>query len=336
RLRNAGVLIGSFLVIAILLTIVSAGLVFVQPTERGVVISALPGQEGVRSTPLVPGLNWVIPFFESVVFYPTNRQTYTMSVTPFEGQVQGDDSVQARTSDGQIVFIDASVIFAMDPNETVEVHKKWLSNWIDNLVRPQSRGIIRDEVAQFGIEEVYSIRRNELSQNISRELEGVLEEGGFILIDFVLRNITFSEEYANSVEQKQIAEQQAQQAVFVVEQRRQEAEQARQAAQGQADSVAIRAEGDARALLIQAQADADARLLRASAEADALEMLALAIATNPDVLTLEYIQRLSPSIRTMLLPSDNPFLLPLPDMDDTTSGLTLPTPAPTPAPTTTP
>jgi hypothetical protein len=68
-------------------------------------------------------------------------------------------------------------------------------------------------------------------------------------------------------------------------------------------------------------------------------MLALAIQTNPDVLTLEYIQRLSPSIRTLLLPSDNPFFLPLPSLDgleEVTIPTPSPTPEPTPAPTTTP
>ena len=47
-----------------------------------------------------------------------------------------------------------------------------------------------------------------------------------------MRNITFSTEYAASVEQKQIAEQQAQQAKLVVEQKKQEAEQVREVAKG--------------------------------------------------------------------------------------------------------
>ena len=83
-----------------------------------------------------------------------------------------------------------------------------------------------------------------------------LGENGLSLVDFILRNITFSPEYAASVEQKQVAEQQAQQAAFVVEQRRQEAEQARQVAQGQADAVVINAQGAADARVIQAQAEA--------------------------------------------------------------------------------
>ncbi|MEJ5223806.1 MAG: hypothetical protein WHV44_05065, partial [Anaerolineales bacterium] len=138
-----------------------------------------------------------------------------------------------------------------------------------------------------------------------------LNENGLVLADFVLRNITFSEEYANSVEQKQIAEQQAQQARFVVEQKRQEAEQARQTAQGQADAAVIAAKGAAEARIIQAQA-----------EAEALRLISAALKENPDLLTYQYINKLSPNIQVMLLPSDSPFLFPLPNMQS--GGLEIP------------
>jgi len=130
-----------------------------------------------------------------------------------------------------------------------------------------------------------------------------LAENGLILVDFILRNITFSEEYAASVEQKQIAEQQAQQAFFVVEQRTQEAEQARQVAQGLADAVVIEAEGAAQARVIEAQA-----------EAEALGLIADALRDNPDLLLYQYISNLSPNIQVMLVPNDNPYLLTLPTL----------------------
>ena len=316
-IRGAPAMIISTITLAVVLNIVGAGLEFIQPTERGVVITVRGG--GVRPRALQPGLRWVIPFAETVVKYPVSRQTYTMSAIPQEGAISGDDSVQARTSDGQIVFVDASVIFAIDPNEAVEVHKKWLGAYVDNLLRPQARGIIRDQVALFRIDDVYSTRRDELSLIVEGKLREKLEEGGFILQDFVLRNIAFSPEYADSVEQKQIAEQQAFQAAFVVQQREQEAEQARKTAQGSADAIAIQADGNARALLLEARASAEARLIKAEAEAEALRMLAEAIEDNPDVLTLEYIQKISPSIRVMLLPSNNPLLLQVPGVDGLTS-----------------
>jgi regulator of protease activity HflC (stomatin/prohibitin superfamily) len=317
------------LVVALLagvMTTVSAGLVFIQPEQRGVVISALH-PDGIRPDPLQPGLRWIIPYFEHVVEYPIFRQTYTMSIAPAEGQISGDDSVTARTSDGQEVLMDASVIYAVDPKQVVQVHIDWQTRYVDELVRPLARGIIRDAVSQFGVEEVYSSQRSELTQQIQAELGRKLSENGLILVDFVLRNITFTPEYAASVEQKQIAEQQAQQAAFVVEQRRQEAEQARQVAQGKADASVIEAEGRAKG-----------RVIEAEAEAQALEKINSVLETNQDLLTYRYIEKLSPGIQVMLLPSDNPFLLTLPTMQPGPQPATAmaPTPAPTLQPTPTP
>ncbi len=287
---------------ALILSVVSAGIVFVQPTERGVVISAL--DDGVRQEALQPGLHWIVPFLENAIMYPISRQTYTMSIAHAEGAIAGDDSVEARTADGQIVKIDASVIFSIDPERTVEQHVKWDGAYIDNLVRPVARGVIRDAVSQFGIEEVVSSKRFELQQLMFNGMEAILNEGGFSLADFVLRNIAFSEEYADSVEQKQIAEQQAQQAENVVQQREFEAEQARQIAQGVADANVIEATGNAEAVVIQAEADAKA-----------LELIAEALKSSPDLLTFEYIKKLSPGIEVMLVPNDNPYLLPLPSLE---------------------
>jgi prohibitin 1 len=321
--------------IAIVLSTVSAGLVFIKPEERGVVISAI-APDGYRQEPLQPGLRWVIPFFENVVVYPISRQTYTMSIAPSEGQIQGDDSITARTSDGQEIFVDASVIYAINPADVVKVHINWQDRYADGLVRPLSRGVIRDAVSQFGVEEVVTSQRTFMVQEIADQMEKKLGENGLLLVDFILRNITFSTEYAASVEQKQIAEQLAQQAVFVVAQRKQEAEQARQAAQGQADSVVIRAKGDAESLLVAAEAQAKARVIEATAEKEALGLIAQALAGNDSLLLYQYITKLAPDLQVMLLPSENPFLLNLPSLTDPYEAYNIPEPMPTPEPTTTP
>ena len=259
-----------------------------------------------------------------------------MSIAPSEGQVVGDDSISARTSDGQEVLIDASVIFSIDPDKVIDVHIAWQNRYITDLVRPLSRGVIRDSVAQFRVDQVYSTKREEMKNQMEADMAELMSDNGLLLSDFVLRNITFSPEYAASVEQKQIAEQLAQQAAFVVQQREQEAEQARKTAQGKADAAVIESEGraksrviaaqaEAEAIVIAAEADAKARLIQAEAEKQALEYIAAALATNPDLLTYDYIQKLAPGIQIMLVPNDNPFLLPLPSLD-VTEGTILPSP----------
>lgn len=307
--RGLTTIVVSILVAAILLTAVGAGLVFLQADQYGVVISAFQ-PNGYRPEALGPGLHWIIPFVESVRTYSIARQTYTMSSTASEGQVQGDDSIQARTKDGQQVFIDASVIYGVDPAHLIDLHRIWQNRYEENVVRPVSRAAIRDAVSQFGVEEIVSSKRAELEAAISSEIKEKLANNNILMGDFLLRNIRFSDEYAAAVEQKQIAEQQAQQAKFVVEQKKQEAEQARQTAQGQADAAVIASKGAAEARVIQAQAEAQANQL-------------LSESLTPTLLEYQYILKLSPGVQTIFIPSGNQFILPLPNtttQETTTPG----------------
>lgn len=308
-------LVGVF-IFASVISIVSAGIVFIEPNERGVVVSpyGFRAPNGYLEDALTPGLRWIVPG-ESVRIYSISRQSYTMSSTVGEGTVAQNDSIRARTEDGQEVFIDASVIFQVDPSKVIQLHIDWQSRYQDELVRPTARGIIRDVASQYGIEEIVSTERASLEAGITETMESKFLENNLILVDFVLRDIHFSDEYAAAVEQKQIAEQQAQQAKFVVESKKQEAEQARQVAQGQADAAVIAAQGQA-----------DARIIQAQAEAEALKLIAAIINDNPDLLTYQYIEKLAGQIDVMLLPSDSPFLFPLPEAGTTPNTPVIPTP----------
>jgi len=311
-IKRSGIYILIIAIFAVIMTSVSSGLVFVQPEERAVVISAV-APKGYREEALQPGLRWIIPFAENVVRYPISKQTYTMSIAPSEGQAQGDDSIAARTLDSQEIYVDASVIYQVDPEKVVQVHIQWQRRYDNDLVRAQTRGIIRDVVSQYRVDEAVSTQRTEMVSRIREGLDTKLSENGLLLVDFVLRNIAFTPEYAASIEQKQIAEQQAQQAKFVVESKRQEAEQARQTAQGAADAAVIRAKGAA-----------EARIVEAQAEAEGLRLVSEALKNNPDLLTYQYITKLAPTIQTMLVPSNSPFLLPLPGVNTPSSGSVTP------------
>ena len=297
-LKGAVSLVIGVVIFSLLLTAVSAGLVFQQADQVGIVISAIQ-PKGYRSEPMGPGLHWIIPFVENVKSYSIAKQTYTMAAAAGEGQVQGDDSIQARTKDGQQVYIDASVIYSIDPAHLVNLHITWQDRYEDLVVRPVVRSAIRDAVSQYGVEEIVSTKRAELEQTISDEIKTGLTANDLIMVDFLLRNIRFSDEYAAAVEQKQIAEQQALQAQFVVQQKKQEAEQVRQTAQGAADAVVIAAKGNAQSTLLNAQA-----------QAQAWSALAEVLKGSPEMLTYEYIQKIAPNIQVMYLPSGTPLLLP--------------------------
>ena len=153
-----------------------------------------------------------------------------MSSVPHEGQRPGDDSIAARTSDGQAVLIDLSMIYAINPDGAPQVHVAWQDRYPEAFIRPLLRGVVRSQVSQFTIDEVNSSRRLDLELALSDELKFALEEQGFIMKRFILRNIGFSDEYGLAVENKQVQEQ-------GVVTSRYKADQIRLEAQGEADAL---------------------------------------------------------------------------------------------------
>jgi regulator of protease activity HflC (stomatin/prohibitin superfamily) len=292
--------------IALGLSLLSAALVFIEPQKVGVVISLL-SRGGYREQPIRSGLHWIMPLAEEVVSYPIYWQTYTMSSEAMEGTKVGDDSIASRSSDGQAVYLDSSVIFRIDPNEAIRVHIDFQDRYIEDYIRPILRGLIRTEVSQFTADEVNSSKRKDLEANLDELLRQAMGEKGFVLDRFLLRNISFSPQYASAIEKKQIAEQER-------IMREYEAEQMRKLAEGQRDKTKIEAQGRADAIVLEGQAQADVILLKAQAEAEALRLLSQEISDNPKLLTYRYIDKLGPAIKALLIPSDNPLILPVPDL----------------------
>ena len=294
------VVIASLLASGVVFSTLGRGLVFIEPQERGVVINLFTG---VRTTALEPGVHLIVPFAESVRTYSIGQRAYTMSGISNEGQITGNDAVTARTSDGQEVFIDATVQYQINSDRLVELYVRWTGpageeRFEEGLVRPQTRSVVYNAVAQYKVEEVYSTKRDQMQKKIDEQLRAAFEANGLKLTSFLLRNITFNKEYSDSVEQKQVAQQQAERAKFLVESERQEAERVRVKAQGEADAT-----------VTHAKADAESRVIAAKAEAEALRQVSDALKQNPDLLTYRYIEKIAPSIQTILLPSSQNFLL---------------------------
>ena len=297
RLFSFRVLLPLLLVIA--LNLLSLALVFVLPQQVAVVVSLIsPG--GVRPQPMRAGLHLIFPVLEFAVRYPVAWQTYTMSGRPTEDAKLSDDSIRARSSDGQEVRIDSSLIFRIDPEQAVAIHIDWQDRYTEDLIRPVMRGFVRTQVSQFTLREINSSVRKDLESTLDRIFREHFAEKGFILDRFLLRDITFVPEYAAAIEQKQIA-------LEGVEQKLHEAQQVRNLAQGQADAVRSTAQ----------------------AQAEAIKLIGEALKDNPNVLTQLYIEKLSPNIRIMLLPNNAPLLLPLPRFEEQ-ERTTAPAPLPGP------
>jgi len=288
-------LIAGLVFIFLGLTIVSIG-----PSERMVVFNRLTGDLG---NPRGSGITVVNPITTAYRIYDMSRQTYTMSATRDEGEVDGDDSVSARTSGGQEVFVDLTMIYRINPDKVNQVHVSWPNDrYRTELIRPLLRSTIRDAVSLFDVESVYQ-ERDSIQRQIQEEVVTKMEAEGFLVTEILVRNITFTPEYALAIENAQIAEVKIREQEFRVREVEQQAEQARERAEG----------------------EATARLIQAEAEAEALRLLAEALAENPNLIQYQYVQNLSDNVQILGLPAASPFIFDL-------TGVIPPANTTTPAP----
>lgn len=271
----------------ILFFVVGSGVLEVGVTETAVVYNTVSGQ---LENPRGPGISVILPWYQ-VTRYPTNQQEYTMSGLAEEGARSGNDQVTARSVDGQEVFMDVTILYRLPQANINRIHQDWNGgSYQENFVRPTVRSVVRDVVSGYQAEEIYGLKRNDLQAEIQTELSSRFNDRGFELSDVLLRNISFSDEFTQAIEDKQIEEQKLQQAQTAAQRR-------------EAD-----AKGNANAAIETARGDAEARLVQARAEAEALRLISQQIAANPNLLQYIYIQTLAPDIKLALIPSNSPFL----------------------------
>ena len=286
----------------IIFLFVSEGILQVGPTERAVVFNNITGT--LSEEPLEPGIHVIVPVVNEAFVYRVSRQEYTMSSTSGEGVRANDDAIEARSIDGQEVFVDVTLIFTIAPDDVEDVHRNWSDvdqGYIEGLIRPQTRSIVRDVVASVEAEQIFGAERTEVQASIQNRLTEALDDEGFTVIDVLLRSINFSESFINAIEDRQVEELRRDRAEI-------EALRVQTEAEGRANATIEEARGSAEAQRINAEAEADVIRLRAAAEADALRLVSEQIAANPNLLQYEYIQNLTDNIEVSIIPSNTPFL----------------------------
>lgn len=298
------------LVVGLVFSVISQGILIVEPQQVAVVFNTISGELGEERG---AGTHIIVPVLQSATLYPIEQQQYTMSGIPGEGQVQGNDAVRGRTLDGQEVYLDISVLFGIDPQEANTVHIRWQNRYENDFVRPTIRGLAREVISRFRAEDIFGEQRSAVEDSMQELMAARMDEEGFILTDLLVRDVTFSQAFTDSIERKQIAEQQALEAAFRVQEEQQNAERVRVTAQGARDAAIAEAEGEARAII-----------LRAEAQAEALRLVSEQLAANPTLIQYEYIQKLADNIQLALVPSNSPFLFDFQSLAEANSNFVAP------------
>ncbi|MCO5937037.1 prohibitin family protein [Mucilaginibacter sp. RB4R14] len=210
----------------------------IEPGKVGV--QALFGK--VQNNVLESGLHIINPVVDITTF-DIQTQTYTMSAVSNEGQKEGDDAIRVLSSDGLEVTIDLSVLYKVNPEKAPYIMQNIGENYIDKIVRPISRTVIRDNAVNYTAVDLYSGKRQEFQDKINRTITVSFDKRGLEMQQILVRNITLPASVRASIESKINAEQDAQKMQFVLQKERQEAERKRVEAQGIADYQKILSTG---------------------------------------------------------------------------------------------
>jgi len=189
-----------------------------------------PGHAGVPvllgrvQNQLSSGLSVVLPIV-NVVLMDVRTNAYTMSSIREEGQVKGDDAIEALASDGLTVSLDVTVWYRLDVAKASWVYQNIGPDYTIKIVRPSIRTALRDAASRFTASELYSSTgRNVYTTIVDSLLDEAFTGKGVIRERVLLRRVKLPDIVMTAIEQKLAEEQNAQKMEFTLQKEEKEAE----------------------------------------------------------------------------------------------------------------
>jgi regulator of protease activity HflC (stomatin/prohibitin superfamily) len=222
---------------------------------------------------LDPGLNFIIPFLDKVVFKQTIRER-VLDIPP----------QQCITRDNVAISVDAVVYWRIVDIEKAYYKVENLQAAMVNLVLTQ----VRSEMGKLELDETFTAR-SEINEILLRELDISTDPWGVKVTRVELRDIVPSKAVQDSMELQMAAERKKRAAVLTSEGER---EAAVNSARGQAEAQVLSAEArqkahildaeaEQKAIVMKAQAERQEQVLKAQATAEAVTVLAKTLKTDP-------------------------------------------------------
>lgn len=277
--------------------------VLVGAGERAVIFNRF---SGVQQGQLGEGLHAILPWVQRATVYDVKAQTYTMSGSATEANAQAgtsNDALLALTADGQPVSLEMSVRFHADPQQVWKLHQEIGPDYVAKVIRPQTSSDVRMVIAQYPVVDVYGPKRAQIITQIDARLRREFAKNYVVLDEALLRDVAFSPQFQQAIEQKQVAQQ---------------------------DVARMAYERD------RAEKERRRKIIEAEGEAESIRLKAAALSANPGLTQYEYVQNLPDNVKTVV--TDDKTIVNLGDLpaatvvaaDDNASKP--PAPAPTPAP----
>ena len=237
----------------VLLLLASKSLYVIKETERGVLLRF---GEVVNSN-LLPGLHAKIPFVNNV--------------RKFDGRILTVDSTPERffTQEQKALIVDSYAKFKVSDTEKFYTATNGEESRAVALLAQRINNGLRNQVAVRTIQEVVSGERDELMEDLTKELTIVAqEELGVEVVDVRVKKIDLPPDVSESVYRRMNAE------------REKEAREHR--SQGQELAEGIRAAADREVTVLEANAYRDSELIRGEGDATATAAYAAAFSQDPE------------------------------------------------------
>ncbi len=222
---------------------------------------------------LGPGLNFVIPFLDKIVYQQTIREK-VLDIPP----------QKCITRDNVGIEVDAVVYWRI-----VDMEKAWykvenLHAAMTNLVLTQ----IRSEMGQLELDKSFTAR-SQINDILLRELDIATDPWGVKITRVELRDIVPSQTVRESMELQMAAERRRRAAILTSEGER---ESAVNSARGKAEAqildaearqkaTILQAEAQQKSIVLQAQAERQQQVLKAQATSEALQIITKTLNSEP-------------------------------------------------------
>lgn len=261
-----GLAVAALLGIVVIALIVQS-LVTVQAGTVGVV-----KRLGAVRQELKPGLHIIVPFIDRVVIFPTLKKNYEASDSPQSSMADYPDIiVSALTSDGQQIKVGLTARFMIEPGKAAWILQNLGSEreYVEKVVKTEIRGSGRRVPTKFAAYDLYTKKSYEAQQTLFDEIAPKFQENGLILDEIVIRNITFTPEYAKTLEEKQIA----------------------------LENITTE-----KNKLEQAKIRKEQQIVIAEGDAKSIEIRQAALTKNPTIIQWEFVQKLAPNVQWGIMP----------------------------------
>lgn len=197
------------------------GLYNVEPGHRAIMFDRF---RGILDEVAPEGTHFLIPGIQRAIVMDVRTQPRIINT------VEG-----TQTKDLQRVNLSLRVLSRPKAEALPEIYKSLGVDYAEKVLPSVANEVLKAVVAQYNADQLLTLR-DKVSQEIWESLTERCAKFNLILDDVSITHLNFSKDFSKAIEDKQVAEQMAERAKFVVA----KAEQERQA-------VIIRAEGDAEA-----------------------------------------------------------------------------------------